>query len=72
MNICIGGDLDGQVFDFDKIRFKAQEVDESKTSEYYKQKYIISDDMYYFWLSTDLHLSDATDRVEVILRKPKN
>ena len=72
MNICIGGDLDGQSFDFNKNHFKAKEVEEGKTSEYYKQEYIIGDDLYLFWVSNDLDLGDATQQVELILRKPKN
>ncbi|OTG60961.1 hypothetical protein B9T36_00665 [Acinetobacter sp. ANC 4204] len=72
MNICIGGDLNGQSFDFDKGYFKAGDIEEGKTSEYYKQKYIIGDDLYFFWVSNDLDLGDATDQVELILRKPKN
>jgi len=72
LNICIGGDLNGQSFDFDKGYFKAGDIEEGKTSEYYKQKYIIGDDLYFFWVSNDLDLSDATDQVELILRKPKN
>ncbi|WP_166168995.1 hypothetical protein [Acinetobacter sp. SA01] len=72
MNICIGGDLDGQAFDFDKGYFKADEIEDGKTSEYRRQKYIIGNDLYRFWLETDLGLGDATEQVELILRKPKN
>ena len=31
MNICIGGDLDGQVVDLGKARFNASEVDKNKS-----------------------------------------
>lgn len=72
MNICIGGDLDGQTFDFDKGHFKAEDVEEGKTSEYRRQPYIIGDDSYRFWIANDLKLWEATDQVELILRKPKN
>jgi len=54
LNICIGGDLEGQSFDFDKSHFKAKEVEEGKTSEYRRQPYIIGDDLYLFWISNDL------------------
>ena len=72
MNICIGGDLEGQSFDFDKGRFKAEDVEEGKTSEYRRQTYIIGDNLYHFWIANDLKLWEATDQVELILRKPKN
>jgi len=71
LNICIGGDLDGQVFDFDKKRFSAKEIDESHSSTYYKQKYIIDSDLFCFWVLDSLDLGDATKKVELLLRKPK-
>ena len=71
MNICIGGDLDGQVFHFDAIRFNAKDIDETKTSEYYKQKYVIGEDLFCFWLPVGVDLGQATEKVELLLRKPK-
>ena len=50
MNICIGGDLDGQVVDLKKAYFKAKEVQDSSASEYRKQTYIFEDGLYYFGL----------------------
>ena len=73
MNICIGSDLDGQVIDLKKAYFKAKEVQDSSTSEYRKQTYIFEDALYYFWIASDLSLSEATKQIELmILRKPKN
>lgn len=72
MNICVGGDLAGQVVEFDKRFFNAKEVEENKTSEYYKQRYIVGDAEYRFWISKDMKLCDATDQAEVYIRKPKN
>ena len=71
MNICIGGDLDGQIVDLKKSHFKASEIEEDKVSEYRKQTYIFGDNLYYFWISSDLDLSEATKRIELILQKSK-
>ena len=43
MNICIGGDLDGQVVDLKKAYFKGKEVQDNSASEYRKQTYICYD-----------------------------
>ena len=72
MNICIGGDLDGQVVDLKKAYFKGKEVQDNSASEYRKQTYIFEDGLYYFWIANDLSLSEATKRIELILQKPKN
>jgi hypothetical protein len=72
MNICIGGDLDGQVVDLKKAFFKATEVQEDSTSEYRKQTYIFEDGLYYFWIANDLSLSEAIKRIELILRNQNN
>ena len=72
MNVCIGGDLAGQVVELDKRFFNAKEVEENKTSEYYKQRYIVGDAEYRFWISKDIKLCDATDQAEVYIRKPTN
>ncbi|MCO8044966.1 hypothetical protein NI467_06290 [Acinetobacter bohemicus] len=73
MNICIGGDLAGQeVVGFDKQFFNASEVEDSKTSEYRRQPYIIDNVTYRFWISGDLKLWDATDQVEAYIRHPKH
>ena len=72
MNICIGGDLDGQVVDLKKANFKGKEVQDNSATEYRKQTYIFEDGLYYFWIANDLSLSEATKRIELILQKPKN
>lgn len=71
MNICIGGDLEGRTVDLKKAHFIASEVEDGKASEYRKKTYIIDDKLYYFWISTDLSLSEATEKVESILKKAK-
>ena len=68
----MGGDLDGQTIDLDKTSFKAKDVEEGKSSEYRRQTYRIEGDLYHFWIASDLKLWEATDQVELILRKPKN
>ena len=48
MNICIGGDLDGQVVILNKMRFNAKEIDQNKSSSYIKQKYVKGDQVFNF------------------------
>lgn len=72
MNICIGGDLDGQVIDLDKTSFKAKDVEEGKTSEYRRQPFILENKTFRFWIAKDIRFDVASGRVEKILRKPKN
>lgn len=71
MNICIGGDLAGQVVEFDKRRFEAKEVEEGKTSSYRKQSYVFGESRFNFWLSEDLDFSDASNQALQFVRKPK-
>ncbi|UJA00771.1 MULTISPECIES: hypothetical protein [Acinetobacter] len=72
MNICIGGDLDGQVVDLGKARFNASEVDKNKSSNYIKQKYIVGDEIFNFWRHSEMKIWDVTKRVESILKKKNN
>lgn len=54
MNICIGGDLDGQVVVSGKFRFNASEVDKNKSSNYIKQKYIVGDELFVYLMNNNL------------------
>jgi hypothetical protein len=72
LNICIGGDLDGQTVDLDQASFKAKDVEEGKSSEYRRQTYRIDDDLFRFWFASDLKFAEASQRAGLILRKPKN
>ena len=68
MNICIGGDLDGRDIDLNGPQLKASDIEEGKSSKYYKQKYILESDMYFFWIVYGIKFDEATERVEKNLR----
>lgn len=68
MNICIGGDLEGQKVDKDVYSFMASEIDETKSSEYFTQSYILKDKTYKFWINVDMDFHDASNIVEKMLR----
>lgn len=62
MNICIGGDLDGEVVeDREGTYFEAHEVDGSKQSTYNRQSYIVGENTYRFWLCAELSYMEATE-----------
>lgn len=69
MNICIGGDLDGQIVVSGKFCFNASEVDKNKSSNYIKQEYIVGDELFNFWRHTEIKIWDVTERVESIVQK---
>ena len=71
MNICMGGDLDGRVIVLDKPSFNAKEVNNTKSTNYIKQMYVIDGDVYYFWHDAELKLWEVTQRIEILLAKAK-
>jgi len=60
MNICIGGDLDGQVVILNKMRFNAKEIDQNKSSSYIKQKYVKGGQVFNFWRHAEMKIWDVT------------
>lgn len=62
MNICVGGDLDGEVVnDREGTYFEASEIDSSKLSTYNRQSYIVGENTYRFWLCAELPYSETTN-----------
>lgn len=62
MNICIGGDLDGEVVNNrEGTYFEASEIDASKQSTYNRQSYNIGENTYRFWLCAELPYIEATE-----------
>lgn len=71
MNICVGGELDGQVIEKEGNILKASDIDPSLKTEYYKQIYGRSNTIYEFWLPIGSDLHEMSKLVLVILRNPK-
>ncbi|HGW4638632.1 hypothetical protein [Acinetobacter baumannii] len=72
MNICVGGDLDGQVIEKEGKLLKASDIDPSFKTEYYKQIYGRSNIIYEFWLPVGSDLHEMSKLVLDILRASKN
>ncbi|KYQ83284.1 hypothetical protein AWW72_14875 [Acinetobacter sp. NRRL B-65365] len=71
MNICIGGDLDGQVIEQEGRALKASTINPEFKTEYYKQLYIKGDEKYHCWLDTSMDLGEATEKASYLFRKKK-
>ena len=71
MNICIGGDLDGQVIEHDGQILKAKTINPDFKSEYYKQVFIQGDSKWYCWLEISMDLGDASAKSLYLFRKNK-
>ncbi|MCH4245956.1 hypothetical protein [Acinetobacter gerneri] len=67
MNICIGGDLDGKVFSFNKGLLDANDIEDGKFSKYRRRRFITDQKVYKFWISLDVNLEEAIKRVKLIL-----
>ncbi len=72
MNICVSGELDGQVIVKEGKLLKASDIDPSFKTEYYKQIYGRSNTFYDFWLPVGSDLHEMSKLVLDILRAPKN
>ncbi|MDH2544146.1 hypothetical protein Q5M49_13215 [Acinetobacter nosocomialis] len=72
MNICVGGELDGQTIEKDGRLLKAFDIDPSFKTEYYKQIYNRDNVVYQFWLPVGSDLHEMSKLVLDILRAPKN
>ncbi len=71
MNICVGGELDGQMIEKEGRLLKASEIDPSFETEYYKQVFNRDNINYHFWLPIGSNLHEMSERVLDILRAPK-
>lgn len=72
MNICVGGELDGQKIEKEGRLLKASDLDSSFTTEYYKQVFNRDNTVFNFWLPIGSNLHDMSEKVLGILRAPKN
>ncbi|MDH2589206.1 hypothetical protein [Acinetobacter baumannii] len=71
MNICVGGELDGQKIEKEGRLFKASDIDPSFNTEYYKQVFNRDNTVFHFWLPIGSNLHDMAEKVLGILRAPK-
>lgn len=72
MNICVGGELDGQKIEKEGRLLKASDIDPSFTTEYYKQVFNRDNTVFHFWLPVGSNLHVMSEKVLDILRAPKN
>ncbi|MDN8181394.1 hypothetical protein QZK00_17300 [Acinetobacter baumannii] len=72
MNICVGGELDGQTIEKEGRLLKASDIDQSFSTEYYKQVFNRDNTVFHFWLPIGSDLHDMSEKVLSILRAPKN
>ncbi|MFW1842335.1 hypothetical protein ACG9YY_05180 [Acinetobacter pittii] len=72
MNICIGGELDGQVIEKERRLLKASDIDPTFTTEYYKQVFNRDDIQNQFWLPFGSNLHGMSKQILEILRTPKS
>ncbi|CAA0189355.1 hypothetical protein [Acinetobacter baumannii] len=72
MNICVGGELDGQMIEKEGRLLKASDIDPSFKTEYYKQVFNRDNTVFLFWLPIGSDLHDMSKKVLNILRSPKN
>ncbi|OCY20122.1 hypothetical protein [Acinetobacter pittii] len=71
MNICVGGELDGQKIEKGRL-LEASDIDPSFKTEYYKQIYNRDNVVYQFCLPVGCDLHEMSKLVLDILRAPKN
>lgn len=72
MNICVGGELDGQVIEKEGRLLKASDIDPSFKTEYYKQVFNRDNTVFHFWLPIGSDLHEMSEKVLNILRARKN
>ncbi|HCI7192439.1 TPA: hypothetical protein NPQ93_002217 [Acinetobacter baumannii] len=72
MNICVGGELDGQTIEKDGRLLKAFDIDPTFKTEYYKQVFNRDNTVFHFWLPIGSDLHDMSEKVLNILRSTKN
>ncbi|EOT7397059.1 hypothetical protein ACWJ7G_000779 [Acinetobacter baumannii] len=66
MNICVGGELDGQTIEKEGRLFKASDIDPSFKTEYYKQVFNRDNTVFHFWLPMALLHKDLTCKAPLI------
>ena len=51
MNICIGGDLNGQIIEKEVFQFKV-DTENDKSPIYFRQSVVLDHQLYRFWFSS--------------------
>ena len=72
MNICVGGELDGQKIEKEGRLLQASDLDPSFKTEYYKQVFNRDNTVFHFWLPIGSDLHEMSANVLSIRRAPKN
>ena len=68
MNICIGGDLNGQIIEKEVFQFKV-DTENDKSPIYFRQSVVLDHQLYRFWFSSTVTFQDAVVVAEQLVRK---
>ncbi|MFW2078831.1 hypothetical protein ACG94X_14140 [Acinetobacter sp. ULE_I010] len=68
MNICIGGDLNGQIIEKEVFQFKV-DTESDKSPIYFRQSVVLDLQLYRFWFSSTVTFQDAVVVAEQLVRK---
>lgn len=68
MNICIGGELQGQIIENDGYKFKV-DPNSDKSPYYFRQSIVLEDQYLRFWFSSTVKFEDALKSAEELTRQ---
>ena len=68
MNICIGGDLNGQIIEKEVFQFKV-DTESDKSPIYFRQSVVLDHQLYRFWFSSTVTFQDAVVVAEQLVRE---
>ena len=68
MNICIGGDLNGQIIEKEVFQFKV-DTESDKSPIYFRQSVVLDHQLYRFWFSSTVTFQDAVVVAEQLIRE---
>ena len=68
MNICIGGDLNGQIIEKEVFQFKV-DTENDKSPIYFRQSVVLDLQLYRFWFSSTVTFQDAVVVAEQLVRE---
>ncbi|KKW80381.1 hypothetical protein AAV97_05035 [Acinetobacter sp. Ag2] len=68
MNICIGGELQGQIVQNDGYKFKV-DPNSDKGPYYFRQSIVLEDQYLRFWFSSTVKFEDALKSAEGLARQ---
>ena len=63
MNICIGGELQGQIIENDGYKFKV-DPNSDKSPYYFRQSIVLEDQYLRFWFSSTVKVEDTLKSAE--------